>query len=1034
MRWTAVRTRWSVGLCVTTLVAAGLVTSGAQAAPGTALRAVAARLTGAESATGSAGSPAVAGAGQADAQPSGAASAPDGSRLRRSPAAGANAGGTGAVRTTVSGSASGDSVVVVRFRSGVRTATATSATTFTSAVRRFGARPRSVAAKVGAVTYRVPKAQVSGFVASMRARADVASARTALLTTPLVVPDDTAYAGSQASYMTAISAPTGWDWTKGSADVKVAIIDSGVDVSHPDLTGKVVGRYNAVDGGTDVTDTVGHGTFVAGVVGAATNNSRGVAGIGWNTRLLAVKVADQAGDIFDIDIANGIRWAADNGAKVANISLGRAGTSDDELSAIRYAQGRGMLVVASAGNSAQEGNPKFYPAAYPGVVSVGATDAKGHRAWFSEYGTWVTMAAPGIDLRSTSPAAGSELYPPNYATSSGTSFSSPLVAGTAALLLARSPTATSAQVVAALTTGGTGYRGLGLGAGQLNVARSLSLVVPTTTSTLSAPAAGATVSGTVTLTARAGVGRAAVGFYVDGTRVALVRTTVSPWNASFAWPTWGWAEGTHTVEARDCTTAGLCSPTGASRTVTLDNAAPALSAPADGATVSGPVAITATSPGGGLAVLVDGARKAFDGAAPFALEVNASALTDASHTVEVVQCNTAGTRCAGARSAVATVTSSSLHPTVTTVTNAVFSPNKDAVKETTTVTYSLPSAQRVSVSIRNSAGTAVRTVAAAAKVAGAQTFTWNGVTTGTTVAPGGTYSIRISTTDAAAPGLKGLATASVRLDKTSPKLTAVGGTGTTFYPVVDGYRDTFVPKTTLSEKARLTLTVKNSAGTTVRTISQDKPAPGATSLTWDGKNGSGTLVPAGRYTWRFTATDLGGTRTSSAAFTVTVSKAKLTTRTSVVTLRGAQAYDWGGSATCATAVATGSTYAPKGKWLKNNCPVSNPQEALAFFTLTMPSAIRYTSLKVTSAGSSHSPPSDVQAGIFSSQTNDYDVSGPKPASATTLTTLTFATFTGAGHVVARKADVVVWVPNYRAPLTDWDISNVTVTVVYQVAA
>ncbi len=136
----------------------------------------------------------------------------------------------------------------------------------------------------------------------------------------------------------------------GSADVKIAIVDSGVDTTHPDLAGKIAGQYNAVDGSPDVTDTMGHGTFVAGVAAAATNNGTGVSGAGFDSSVLAVKVADANGNIDDDALAAGILWAADNGANIINLSLVSPVLTDLVRDALDHAAAKGVLVVAAAGN------------------------------------------------------------------------------------------------------------------------------------------------------------------------------------------------------------------------------------------------------------------------------------------------------------------------------------------------------------------------------------------------------------------------------------------------------------------------------------------------------------------------------------------------------------------------------------------------------------------------------------------------------------------------------------------------------------
>lgn len=265
-------------------------------------------------------------------------------------------------------------------------------------------------------------------------------------------PNDPLYARRQRAYLSAVDLPRAWDVTHGSGGVKIAIVDTGADVGHPDLAGKIAKTYNAATGGTSVTDRVGHGTFVAGVAAAATNNRVGVAGAGFASRLLIAKVdrpANGSYDITTVDEAAGIVWAAKQGARVINISLGAPGSDPTERAAVQYAQRRGALVVAAAGNEST--SVPSYPAAYSGVVGVGATDTTGRRAFFSNYGSWVDVAAPGTNITSTTPRAGSQFWGRTpYSTSQGTSFSSPLVAGVAALIAGRYPYASATQLANAL--------------------------------------------------------------------------------------------------------------------------------------------------------------------------------------------------------------------------------------------------------------------------------------------------------------------------------------------------------------------------------------------------------------------------------------------------------------------------------------------------------------------------------------------------------------------------------------------------------
>ena len=188
--------------------------------------------------------------------------------------------------------------------------------------------------------------------------------------------------------------------------VTVAVVDTGVEASHEDLAGTVLGGWDALTGrpGAD-TDGYGHGTHVAGIVAALTGNGLGGSGAASGVRILPVRVLDADGQGWSSSIAEGIRWAADHGADVINLSLGGTVPSDVYRVAINYAvNGRGAVVVASAGNDYQSGNPMQYPASDPDVIAVGASTASGARAAFSSTGGYVAISAPGTSILAPCPA------------------------------------------------------------------------------------------------------------------------------------------------------------------------------------------------------------------------------------------------------------------------------------------------------------------------------------------------------------------------------------------------------------------------------------------------------------------------------------------------------------------------------------------------------------------------------------------------------------------------------------------------------
>ncbi|WP_410768009.1 S8 family peptidase [Fontibacillus sp. BL9] len=235
----------------------------------------------------------------------------------------------------------------------------------------------------------------------------------------------------------------GWNLSKGSDDVIVAVVDTGVDLSHPDLKGRLLEGYNVVSPGDEPLDDVGHGTHVAGIISANVNNSEGIAGMMWGGKILPVKALDSTGSGTTYSVAQGIIWATDHGAKVINMSLGNYADAQFLHEAIKYAYDRDVVLIAATGNDNTE--RPGYPAAYPEVLSVSATDYHLQRASFSNYGDYVDVMAPGESIAST--------YPDNqYAALSGTSMASPHVSALAALIRSVNPDLKNTEVMDIIRT------------------------------------------------------------------------------------------------------------------------------------------------------------------------------------------------------------------------------------------------------------------------------------------------------------------------------------------------------------------------------------------------------------------------------------------------------------------------------------------------------------------------------------------------------------------------------------------------------
>jgi subtilisin family serine protease len=251
--------------------------------------------------------------------------------------------------------------------------------------------------------------------------------------------------------VTKTHAEQAWDLSTGSSQVVVGILDTGIDPGQPDLHGKLVAGYDYVNNDQDPTDDNGHGTAVAGIVAANSDNGIGVAGYCWACRLMPVKVLGADGTGFASGLAQGIIWATDHGARVINASLGSPVDDPTLSAAVQYAWAHGVLVVAAAGNASSL--TPDYPAVLPNVLSVGASDQNDRLYPFSNSGARV--AAPGEN--STTGLGDS------YVSFLGTSSAAPVVSGIAALAFSLVPGATAGQVEQAIETSAVPIPGVASG-------------------------------------------------------------------------------------------------------------------------------------------------------------------------------------------------------------------------------------------------------------------------------------------------------------------------------------------------------------------------------------------------------------------------------------------------------------------------------------------------------------------------------------------------------------------------------------------
>lgn len=429
----------------------------------------------------------------------------------------------------------------------------------------------------GAVAVDVPAGQAAEAAEALRADPSVAYVeQDHIATIAATTPNDPAFAGQWGIEKTGVDAA--WDLTRGSGGVVVAVVDTGVK-ALPDFSGRLLAGHDFVNDDSDATDDNGHGTMTAGVIAAAGNNRTGIAGICWYCKIMPVKVLNAKGMGTYSAIAEGIRWAADHDADIINLSLGGADDSELLRDAVTYATGKGVVVLAAAGN---DGSPApHYPAAIPAAIAVGASTSGDTRYGWSNYGSgWVDIAAPGCN-----PAQGMNGVVGEFC---GTSSATPFASGVAALLASTTPVPSSATIRAALISSAARIPGTWVptSSGRVDAPAALAALpaeddsVEPATSFVT-PSGSALVRGTVRVSARAAddQGIAKVELLANGVVVGVDR--VAPY--AFSWRS-AIRGGTVALGLRAYDRGGNVAT--ATRRVTVDNWGPAVritSGPASGA-------------------------------------------------------------------------------------------------------------------------------------------------------------------------------------------------------------------------------------------------------------------------------------------------------------------------------------------------------------------------------------------------------------------------------------------------------------------
>lgn len=525
--------------------------------------------------------------------------------------------------------ATGPARLVVGYRAG------TDATAMTRHLRAAGlsGRANSSLASLRAQAVTVPRADLAAVTAALRADPRVSYVEEdAVVQATAVTPNDPLYA--QQTELPQITVPDAWSVTTGSA-VTVAVIDSGVSPVG-DLAGAVVPGYDFVNNDADPTDDEGHGTAVASLIAGRGNNSAGIAGACWACKVLAIKTLDASGSGLASNSAAGIVFAADKGVKIINLSLGGYTATQVQKDAVAYAQSKGALVIASAGNDFVD--DKLYPAAFDGVLAVGGTDEDSEPyifCWFWCEGTnfgpdWVDVAAPWCSIAANLPGYSTPDTADDYDVFCGTSGAAPLVSGVTALLKSKYPGATPAALTRALTstakpttiTGFTQFGEIRAGAAMGKVDASAPKITGTT------PGQNARFRGTVTVTATGvsdtGSGLSHAELYANGKLVG--RDNTAPYAVKY---NSNKSNATIAFQWKVFDKAG--NSTVFNRKLIADNKAPTVkitSAPKNGAKVKGTVTVkVSASDASGInrvELLVNGKVVAKDVSAAYAFKVKVS--------------------------------------------------------------------------------------------------------------------------------------------------------------------------------------------------------------------------------------------------------------------------------------------------------------------------------------------------------------------------------------------------------------------------
>lgn len=391
--------------------------------------------------------------------------------------------------------------------------------------------------EIGVKVLELPtKGNEKQFVANFKANSDIDLAELNHLDKPDLIPNDQYY--SLQWHLPKISAPGAWDKTTGNSNTVIAILDTGVDGTHPDLAGNLIPGWNVYNDNNDTRDVytasiTGHGTATAGVAAAVMNNSIGVAGVCGNCKIMPIRIGDSSGYGYasDADAADGLMWAMNHGARVANCSYAKTGQPVFQSAADVF-KGQGGVLTVSSGNTGS----RVATLDYPSIITVGGTD--GNDNWWNHatYGPALDVVAPSLNIATTGKGSSQYYY------MDGTSFSAPMVAGVAGLMRSVNPVLSSAQVEDLLEKNADDKGAVGwdevYGWGRVNAQRAVEAAAaydtPPTVA-ITSPADHSIIRGTsvrIAASATDNIGVTKVEFYLNRSLIKTI--TVAPY--SFSWP------------------------------------------------------------------------------------------------------------------------------------------------------------------------------------------------------------------------------------------------------------------------------------------------------------------------------------------------------------------------------------------------------------------------------------------------------------------------------------------------------------------